>query len=136
MRSAFVAAAVAGLALFVPLQRAAAAEDSPELNVSAVDATAYPTVSVEVSVPGGVSGDADIGPTLRVTNGRPVAAKVEPMSADGLEVVLLFDVSGSVKRRRLRGSQVGRPRLPRCASRHRSASAWCRSAMRRDSTVR
>ena len=99
LRTAFVAAALVGVALFAPLQRAAAATDgSAALNVSAPDVSAYPTVTMEVSVPGKVADNTDLAPTLQVSeNGHPVAAHVEQLSADGLEVVLLFDVSGSMK---------------------------------------
>lgn len=99
MRRAFVAAALVGAALLAPLQKAAAATDGPApLNISGVDASAYPTVTMEVSVPGAVAGDTDLAPTLRVVeNGRPVTANVEQLSAEGLEVVMLFDVSGSMK---------------------------------------
>lgn len=74
------------------------------LVIDSVDASQYPTVAVIASIPQQQIGDGV--PDLEIQeNGRPVSATVALEASDGLEIVLLLDVSGSMKGEPLAAAQ-------------------------------
>lgn len=75
---------------------ASAASDSSGVDIASVDTSAYPNVSMDIAVPGGLTND--LAASLTVTeNGAALTPQIAPISTKGLEVVMLLDVSGSMK---------------------------------------
>ena len=67
------------------------------IEITAVDAAAYPTVSAVVATPPGPAAAVYTADTFEVLEaGSPVEASVERIPTDDLEVMLLLDTSGSM----------------------------------------
>jgi tight adherence protein B len=82
-----------------PLSGIVAAQDSG-LEISRIDLATFPEVEFDVAVPANLtSGGVDPQSVTVYENGRPIPAEVAPVPADGLEVVLLIDTSGSMNER-------------------------------------
>ncbi len=90
-------AVLTGACAFALASTSAAAQDA-ELSISRVDTAAFPTVSLEVSAPSGLTGGQVAPSDITVLENRtPVAFEVAQVPTASLEVVLLFDTSGSMR---------------------------------------
>ena len=91
---------LAGLALASAVGLAAlgpAASADEVLTVVSTDAGAYPSVRMVVAAPGRLGDPGPFGPTVTVTEaGANRAAQLEPLPAEGLDVALVIDTSGSM----------------------------------------
>jgi tight adherence protein B len=77
---------------------AARAQEPAPLDITSIDVAAYPTVTAVVTAPTGLAGvdyTADAFEVLE--NGEPVDASVERIPTNTLEVILVFDTSGSMQ---------------------------------------
>jgi tight adherence protein B len=90
-----VAAAAAGLP---PLAGGpAGAQERSPLEISAIDAAAHPDITAVATVPGGLAGVGYPPEAFEVLeNGAPVEFAVERVPTTNLEVMLVFDTSGSM----------------------------------------
>ena len=87
--------AIAGLVLG---GAAAGAQEPAPIQITSIDAAAYPRVSAVVTAPTGLAGvdyTADAFEVLE--NGQPVDSTIERMPTSTLEVILVFDTSGSME---------------------------------------
>jgi tight adherence protein B len=87
--------AIAALALG---DAAARAQEPTPVDIASIDAAAYPTVTAVVTAPTGLAGvdyTADAFEVLE--NGQPVDSTVERIPTSTLEVILVFDTSGSMQ---------------------------------------
>ena len=77
---------------------AARAQEPAPVEIASIDAAAYPTVTAVVTAPTGLAGvdyTADAFEVLE--NGQPVDSTVERIPTSTLEVILVFDTSGSMQ---------------------------------------
>ncbi|HEX6425209.1 MAG TPA: type II secretion system F family protein [Acidimicrobiales bacterium] len=95
-----VAAAAAGAVAAAVLVAAgvAGAQEPTPVDITAVDAAAYPTVTAVVTAPPGLGGTGYAAGAFEVLeDGHPVEATVERMPTSNLEVMLVLDTSGSME---------------------------------------
>ncbi len=95
-----VAAAAAGAAAAAVLVGAgvAGAQEAAPVEITTVDADAYPTVTAVVTAPPGLGGTGYAAEAFEVLeDGRSVDATVERMPTSNLEVMLVLDTSGSME---------------------------------------
>jgi tight adherence protein B len=76
---------------------AARAQEPAPVEIASIDTAAYPTVTAVVTAPTGLAGDYTAGAFEVLENGQPVDATVERMQTSTLEVILVFDTSGSMQ---------------------------------------
>lgn len=88
--------ATAGLAIGSASQPVIAAGDA-QVTITKVDTTKFPTVNIEVGVPGGLVGTLTEANVQVTENGVAVPFTLQQVPANRLEVVLLLDTSGSMK---------------------------------------
>jgi tight adherence protein B len=87
--------AVVSAVAFIGMAPAASADEA--LTVVSTDTSAYPDVRMVVAVPGQIGDPAQPGATVTVTEAgasRPV--RLEALAAEGLDVALVIDTSGSM----------------------------------------
>ncbi|HET9610320.1 MAG TPA: VWA domain-containing protein, partial [Acidimicrobiales bacterium] len=76
----------------------AGAQEAAPVEITTVDATAYPTVTAVVTAPPGLGGTGYAAEAFEVLeDGRSVDATVERMPTSNLEVMLVLDTSGSME---------------------------------------
>lgn len=69
-----------------------------DLEISKVDSSAAPEVSIEISAPASVAGDGvSVAQVELLENGVAVSPTLDQIPTSGLEVVLLIDTSGSME---------------------------------------
>ena len=91
-------AAVAVAAALLGGAGAAGAQEAAPVEITAVDAATYPTVTAVVTAPPGLGGTGYVADAFEVLeDGRPVDATVERMPTSNLEVMLVLDTSGSME---------------------------------------
>jgi tight adherence protein B len=74
-----------------------ASTDGGELDLTRLDTSAYPSLAIDLAVPAIVLGGAFSADRVSVAeNGQPVDVGVEVIPPTSLEVVLVFDTSGSM----------------------------------------
>lgn len=96
-RLARVAAAVAAVAVLVPLASSAPAGADEALTVISADAASYPDVRMVVAAPAQLGDQTLTDGAFRVAEGGQArAVHVEALPADQLEVSLVIDTSGSM----------------------------------------
>ncbi len=97
--SAFVRRAVViGLCGLLVGGGAAAAQEGPSLDIESIDASAYPTISMEVGGPPGLEIAGYPPDAFVVTeDGNVVDATVARVETTNLEVLLVIDTSGSMR---------------------------------------
>jgi len=86
------------IAALVLGEAVAGAQEPAPIQITSIDAAAYPTVSAVVTAPTGLAGvdyTADAFEVLE--NGQPVESTIERMPTSTLEVILVFDTSGSMQ---------------------------------------
>lgn len=94
-RSRLARALLVGALLLLPTGLALAADAS--LAITKVDTTKFPAVALDLGVPAGLVDDLDVADIVLTENGQPVQFTLERVPTDTLEIVLLFDTSGSMK---------------------------------------
>ena len=91
----FAGLALASAVALAALGPAASADET--LTVVNTDAGAYPAVRMVVAAPGPLGDPGPFGPTVTVTEaGAARAAQLEALPAEGLDVALVIDTSGSM----------------------------------------
>jgi tight adherence protein B len=77
---------------------AARAQEPAPFDISSIDVAAYPTVTAVVTAPTGLAGVDYTADGFEVLeNGEPVDSSVERIPTNTLEVILVFDTSGSMQ---------------------------------------
>jgi tight adherence protein B len=77
---------------------AARAQEPAPFDITSVDVAAYPSVTAVVTAPTGLAGVDYTADGFEVLeNGEPVDASVERIPTETLEVILVFDTSGSMQ---------------------------------------
>ena len=97
MRPSRILAGLAVVSAVALIGMGPAASADETLTVVSTDAGAYPDVRMVVAVPGQIGDPAQPGATVTVTEagaGRPV--RLEALAAEGLDVALVIDTSGSM----------------------------------------
>jgi tight adherence protein B len=77
---------------------AARAQEQSPVEIASIDAAAYPTVTAVVTAPTGLAGVDYSAEAFEVLeNGQPVKSTVDRIPTSTLEVILVFDTSGSMQ---------------------------------------
>ncbi len=92
------------LVLTMAFSPQALAQDQTSLAIDSVDATRYPEISVIASIPQDLLG-SDLPSSELLENGKQIESALELEASEGLEIVLLLDVSGSMKGAPLEAAQ-------------------------------
>ena len=97
-RHTFVAAALAAVVVLVAPAAAQAQEAGPTLAVVSVDTSSAPDVRVVVAAPPELAAETLPASAFRVEEegGRRPAVRVEALPAEGIEIALVVDTSGSM----------------------------------------
>ncbi|HEX6237622.1 MAG TPA: vWA domain-containing protein, partial [Acidimicrobiales bacterium] len=93
-----VVAILTGLAGVVQLAGPAGAQEGATVAIGPVDVESHPEVTVVITVPGGLEGVGYPPEAFEVLeDGSPVDVAVERLPTTNLEVMLVFDTSGSME---------------------------------------
>jgi tight adherence protein B len=102
-----VIAGALGAAVLLSAGVAGAAQAASSIAITSVDASAYPSVTAVVTVPGGLSGASYAPDAFQVVEaGSAVRVSAQRMPTTNLEIMLVVDTSGSMRGTPLTSAQA------------------------------